>query len=177
MPVVVSGDFCRLSLLYHHCHSYLLTWMTRKVSRLFRILISRNYLKKLNDFSSVGDHAYDIKEYKENTITPQAAISVIKEWNSLPPEVMLGWYLDIRCTLHVRTGYFHITIRDITFFFIRRYWVYMFWSQEIWVKLTNLVKLRRLRTNASLKYKLKEPLYTFSANCAFHEPKKLETKE
>ena len=25
---------------------------------------------------------------------------------------------------------------------------------------------------ASLKYKLKEPLYAFSANCAFHEPKK-----
>ena len=25
---------------------------------------------------------------------------------------------------------------------------------------------------ASLKYKLKEPHYAFSANCAFHEPKK-----
>ena len=53
--------------------------MTRKASGLFRIFISRNYLKKLNDFSIVGDHAYRIKEYKENIITPHAAISVIKE--------------------------------------------------------------------------------------------------
>ena len=164
MPVVVSGDFCRLSLLYHHCHSYLLTWMTRKASGLFRILISRNYLKKLNDFSSVGDHAYHIKEYKENIITPQAAISVIKEWNSLPLAVMLGWYLDIRCTLHVRTGYFHITIRDITFF-LSVLGVYVLKSRNL-SQVDQFGQIASFKNKCVVKVQIKRtPLYFFSELC------------
>ena len=86
---------------------------------------------------------------------------------------MLGWGLWVlRYSVYSARKYavfsHHNKGYNIVFFF-RRYWVYMFASQEIFIKLTSLRK-RRL---ASLKYKLKETLFAFLAKSAVQELKKM----
>ena len=90
---------------------------------------------------------------------------------------MLGWGLWVlRYSVYSAHKYevfsHHNKGYNIVFFF-RRYWVYMFASQEIFIKLTSLRK-RRL---ASLKYKLKETLFAFLAKSAVQELKKNEWRK
>ena len=74
---------------------------------------------------------------------------------------MLGWGLWV-----LRYSVYSARKYEV---FSHHNWVYMFASQEIFIKLTSLRK-RRL---ASLKYKLKETLFAFLAKSAVQELKKM----
>ena len=73
--MIIVHDYYRLYRLLLYTTFKKTLWSIFVGLQLFSSAV---IIKKLNDFSSIGDHAYHIEEYKEKRITPQTTISVIK---------------------------------------------------------------------------------------------------